>query len=91
MLTAIIDAKENRDVMSADIIQANMPETKNGEERVIMKVTGMLVDLLVEIDPARYGPYVVYEKGVKTLYVQVLRAFIWDANCSFIVVQTVQD
>jgi hypothetical protein len=78
MLTAIIDAKENRDVMSADIpnafIQANMPETKNGEERVIMKITGMLVDLLVEIDPARYGPYVVYEKGVKTLSVQVLRA-----------------
>jgi hypothetical protein len=78
MLTAIIDAKENRDVMSADIpnafIQANMPETKNDEERVIMKITGMLVDLLVEIDPARYGPYVVYENGNKTIYVEVLRA-----------------
>jgi hypothetical protein len=69
MLTAIIDAKENSDVMSADIpnafIEANMPETKHGEERVIMKITGMLVDLLVEIDPGRYGPFVVYEKGQK--------------------------
>jgi hypothetical protein len=78
MLTAIMDAKENRDVMSADIpnafIQANMPETKNGEERVIMKITGMLVDLLVEIDPGRYGPFVVYDKGTKTIYVEVLKA-----------------
>jgi hypothetical protein len=39
MLTAIIDAKENRDVMSADIpnasIQAQMPDVRDGEERVI--------------------------------------------------------
>jgi hypothetical protein len=69
MLTAIIDAKEGRDVMSADIsnalIQVNMPEIKDGDDRVIMKITGVLVDLLVEIDPARYGPYVVYEDGNK--------------------------
>jgi hypothetical protein len=77
MLTAIIDAK-GRDVMSADIpnafIQAQMPKRKEAEGRVIMKITGVLVDLLNEIDPARYGPYVVYENGVRTLYVEVLRA-----------------
>ena len=28
-----------------------------------MKITGLLVDLLVEIDPSRYGPYVVLENG----------------------------
>ena len=77
-LTAIIDAKEQRDVMSADIpnafIQAQMPEVQEGEERVIMKITGMLVDLMVEIDPGRYGPFVVFENGKKILYVQVLKA-----------------
>jgi hypothetical protein len=58
MLTAIIEAKEKRDVMTADIpnavIQAHMPETKDGEERGIMKITAVLVDLLVEVDTAKY-------------------------------------
>ena len=78
MLTGVIDAKECRDVMTADIpnafIQTPLPETKPGEDRVIMKITGVLVDLLVDLDPDLYGPFVVFERGVKTLYVRVLRA-----------------
>jgi hypothetical protein len=42
MLTAIIDAKEGRDVMSSDIpnalIQGHMPEPKEDEERGMMKM-----------------------------------------------------
>ena len=49
MLTLTIDAHENRDVMSADVpnafIQTEMPEIKQGEERVMMKITGVLVNL----------------------------------------------
>ena len=78
MLTGIVDAKERRDTMSADIpnafIQTEMPEPAEGEERVIMKITGVLVDLLVEMSPEVYGPYVVCNNGRKVLYVQVLRA-----------------
>ena len=55
-------------------IQTLMPETKKGEERVMMKITGVLVDLLCELDPHTYAPFVVYENGRKVLYVQVLRA-----------------
>jgi len=77
-LTTVIDAKEGRDVMTGDIpnafIQALMPELGPGEERVIMKITGVLVDLMVEISPEIYGPYVVYKNGRKVLYVQVIRA-----------------
>lgn len=77
-LTTVIDAKEQRDIMTADIpnafIQTEMPELKNGEERVIMKITGVLVDLLVQISPEIYGPFVVYENNKKMLYVQVLHA-----------------
>mgnify|MGYP006205022333 CR=1 FL=1 len=76
LLTAAVDAKENRDVMSADVpnafIQTKMPERKEGEERVIMKITGVLVNLIVDIAPEIYGPYVVVEKGKRVLYVQVL-------------------
>ena len=75
MLTAIVDAKEKRDVMTGDVpnafIQAEAPE---GDERIIMKITGVLVTLLVELNPELYGPYVVMEKGQKVLYVQVLKA-----------------
>ena len=78
MLTLTIDAHENRDVMSADVpnafIQTEMPEIKQGEERVMMKITGVLVDMLVQLDPQLYGPHIVYEKDRKVLYVQVLRA-----------------
>jgi hypothetical protein len=78
VLTCGIAAKEKRDVMSADVpnafIQALMPIPEKGDDRVIMKITGVLVDLLIEIDSSTYGPYVVYEKGRKVLYVRVLRA-----------------
>ena len=50
MLTTIIDAKEGRDIMTVDVpnvfIQATI-DTEEGEERVMMKITGVLVDLLV--------------------------------------------
>jgi hypothetical protein len=79
MITSVtIDAVEKRDEMTCDIpnvfIQALMPEMKDREERVMMKITGVLVDILVELNPQLYGPYVVYEKRGKVLYVRVLRA-----------------
>jgi hypothetical protein len=72
MLTAVIDAHEERDVIMCDIpnafIQALMPEEKDRDERVMMKITGVLVDMLVELNPELYGPYVVYERTDKTKY-----------------------
>ena len=55
-------------------IQTVMPEPEKGKERVITKITGVLVNMLVELNLELYGPYVVYEKGRKVLYIQVLRA-----------------
>jgi hypothetical protein len=76
MLTAVIDAYEGRDVMTADVpnafIQTHMKEDPN--KKVIMKITGVLVHLLVDMSPETYGPFVVYEKGKKVLYVQVIKA-----------------
>ena len=78
ILTGVIDAKEGRDVMTCDIpnafIQAHLPKRKPNEDRVVMKITGALVDMLVEINPELYGPAVVMEHGKKVLYVEVLRA-----------------
>ena len=75
MIIIVIAAKECQDVITADVpsafIQAHV---EPGEECVIMKITGLLVNFLVVMAPEVYGPYVVYENGNKILYVQVLKA-----------------
>jgi hypothetical protein len=42
-LTGVIDAKEGRDILTADIpnafIQTTIPEDLNGDERIVMKIT----------------------------------------------------
>ena len=50
-----------------------MPNISEGEERVTMKTTGVLVDMLVQRSPKIYRPYVVFEKQRKVIYVQVLK------------------
>ena len=78
VLTSVIDAKEERDEMTADVpnafIQANMPKVDDGKERVIMKITGVMVDILIKLAPEVYGPFVVFQNGKKVLHVQVLKA-----------------
>jgi hypothetical protein len=77
MILAVIDAKEERDILSGDypnaFIQTDMPKVNDGGERVIMKITGVLVNMLVQFIPELYGPHVVLEKG-KVLYIIVLNA-----------------
>ena len=44
-------------------IQTKMPERKEGEEPVIMITTGVLFELMVQLDLDKYGPCVVFERG----------------------------
>ena len=55
-------------------IQANLPNADVPGDRVIMKITGSLIDILVKMAPSEYGPYVVMENGKRVLYLQVLKA-----------------
>jgi hypothetical protein len=74
LLTATIDAEEGRDVMTVDIPNAFV-QTKldNNQEKVIMKIWGILVDMLIEINPEMYGSYIVYEGNNRVIYVRMLR------------------
>jgi hypothetical protein len=79
LITSTIDAKLNRDVMTADIpnafVQTDVdPRHHTKGERIIMKIRGTLVDMLVEIAPEVYIDFVVYEENIKTLYVKMLKA-----------------
>ena len=54
-ITSLVDAHEDRDVMGSDVpnafIQVVLPENKEGNDRVCMKIVGKLVDYLTEIAP----------------------------------------
>jgi hypothetical protein len=79
LMTATIDAKEGRDVMTAYIphafVQTKVGPTAN-TERVIMKIKGPLVDTLILLNNDLYQNLVFYENGIKVLYVEVLKAFM---------------
>ena len=51
-----------------------IPEPGKGKDCIIMKITGVLVDLLIEIAPKIYSGHIVYKQGTKVIYVQALRA-----------------
>jgi hypothetical protein len=78
LITGVIEAKEERDAMTCNIrnafIHAFLPKKEPGEDRVVMKITGVLVDMLVDINPELYGPAVVLENRKKVIYVKVLKA-----------------
>ena len=77
-LMATINAYEGQDIMVLDVpnafIQTNMPPNKYGKERVIMKITGVLVDILVKLNSETYKKHVVFENGMKVIHVAMLRA-----------------
>ena len=70
-MTAILDAMERREVAVIDIPGAFMQAIMN--PGVYMRITGLMVTLLLEIDDS-YRPFVVYERGEPVLYVELLRA-----------------
>ena len=76
MLTCVIDAQEGRDVAVVDIPNAFVPtivSEEDAEHRVIVRIRGPLVDVLVSIAPDVYGPYVMTNKsGQKVLIVACL-------------------
>jgi hypothetical protein len=79
LITAGIDAKQNRDVMTCDIpnafVQTDIPKEKLEKgKRILMKIRGALVDILVEMNPKKYSPFVTKENGCSVIYVMMLKA-----------------
>jgi hypothetical protein len=73
MITSAIEAHEGRKVWTCDIPGAFLHT--NLDEEVIMLLRGQLADLMVQIDPDLYGPYLIKNaKGESILYVRMLKA-----------------
>jgi len=70
MITCIINAAENRgDVATVDVPGAFMHADM--DDIVHVRVIGKMAELLVKIDPEKYGPYLILEHGKYMLYVQL--------------------
>ena len=75
LTTAVIEAKQNRNVMTLDIpnafVQTPLPEQ---EQKVIMRINGILVDYLDELFPGTYSEYIISKNNTKILYVEMKKA-----------------
>ena len=77
IITGVIEAKQRRDMMTADIPNAFAQkdiDKKEIGERIIMTIRGPLVEMLLELSPETYADYVVYEGRSKILYVVMEKA-----------------
>jgi hypothetical protein len=78
ILTAIVDAKENRDVATVDLPNAfcqTVISDADAKHRIIVRLRGALVDMLVDIAPKTYSPFVTTnKKGEKVLLVKCMNA-----------------
>ena len=76
-MSAVIDAEEGRDVPVSDVpnafIQTKVEEKDEDGNRRRMKVQGVLVDIICNMDPS-YAEFVVVERGEKVLYTHILQA-----------------
>jgi hypothetical protein len=72
ILAGVIDAHEECNAMMCNIsnafTQALMPETKTGDKQAMMKIAGVLVNVLAKLNPELLGPCVVCEKTRKALH-----------------------
>ncbi len=76
LLTSLVDVQENRDVAIVDIpnVFIQMVVEKD-DDKVVMRIRGHMVDVLVKVAPRVYGPYVSTDKqGRKRLLVECLNA-----------------
>ena len=72
MLSAVIDANEERDVVTLDIPGAFMQA--DIDDVVHVKLEGEIAEMLVKLDPKMYRKYVKNEHGKTVLYVELLKA-----------------
>ena len=80
--------------MSANIpnafIQAKVPKKMKGKDpnkKIVMKITGKLVDMLVAMAPEIYGSFVVYKKRKESALRYCFASAIWHAYLSNALVQ----
>ncbi len=65
-LSCVIDAMERRRVMTIDIPGAFMHT--DIDKLIHVRMDGLMADLFMRVDPAKYRPFLIKEKGRSVLY-----------------------
>ena len=75
LTTSVIDAKQNREIITLDILNTfvQTPAPKSNK-RIIMRITGLLVDYLKNLFPTEYKKYVAMQNQTKILDVEMKKA-----------------
>ena len=61
-MTSVIDAEEKRDIVPLDIpIAFGQTPIEKSEEKIIMRISGQLAQLLLELKSEKYRKYISYE------------------------------
>ena len=81
MISIACDAREQRDVGTADIAGAYLKAYM--KDFVIMKFTGASVDILCEMNP-KYTAFVTVENGHKVIYVRLIKALYGCVQSAFL-------
>jgi hypothetical protein len=76
LLTSLVDAQENCNVPIVDILNAFIQTVmEDNEDKVVMRIRGHMVDVLVKVASKVYGPYMSTDKqGRKQLLAECLNA-----------------
>ena len=75
MTTAVIDTKKNIEGITLDIPNALVQiPVLTSDEKVIMRITGLLVEYLVNLIPNEYKNYITLQNQTKILYVEMKKA-----------------
>ena len=82
MLSCMIDAKERRDVATADIPGAFMQTDLN--EKVHMRLDGAMAELLLKIDAKLYRKYLVQHGNKSVMYVELQKALYGTLDASLL-------
>ena len=56
------------------LIRTNIPPEKDAEERLVMRITGVLVDIILELDSETYSKNMLIGNVKKVIQVFVLRS-----------------
>jgi len=78
-------AKEGRDVATVDLPGFFLQTDQDGEEEILLKLTGAVALLLVESDEEKWKKHVVQENGKCTIYVLCNKAIYGTINAALLV------
>ncbi len=70
--STIVDARENREVVTIDIPGVFLHATK--KDYAVMQINGTSAKLMAQTDPKLYRKYLVDKKGKKVLYLHLQKA-----------------